>query len=184
MRVIRFIVFACFLVIFIVIANIIHKNMSSYEIVTITSPFNYYNLIAYDNNNNIKSLASLSFRTSFDSLSEMFDIERPFIANNILKKNINIREDEAQLIVFTDDNSISQITVNSSINVESFLESILNNLSSNNIQLEKQSLDDEDGNLLAEIYIFRDDNYKIVITKSYIQNSINLSIDYVNLSMS
>ncbi|MCZ9892842.1 hypothetical protein OFP58_11160 [Brachyspira hyodysenteriae] len=85
MRVIKFIVFACFLVIFIVIANIIHKNINSYEVVNIKNPFTYYNLIAYSNND-IKSLASLSFKESFESLSEMFDIDRAFIANNVLKK--------------------------------------------------------------------------------------------------
>ncbi|WP_295154149.1 hypothetical protein [uncultured Brachyspira sp.] len=180
MRVIRFIVFACFLVIFIVIANIIHKNMSSYEIISITSPFTYYNLISYSNND-IKSLASLSFKTSFDSLSEMFDIDRVFAANNILKKNIKIREDDAELTVFTDNNSIYQITINSSNNADAFLESILNNLSSNNIQLEKQFLDDEKGNILAEIYSHKTDAYKIIITKAYIQNNNNLSIDYVKL---
>ena len=45
MKVIRFIVFACFLVIFIGMANLIHKNMDSYEVVTITSPFTYYNIM-------------------------------------------------------------------------------------------------------------------------------------------
>ncbi|AEM22984.1 hypothetical protein Bint_2378 [Brachyspira intermedia PWS/A] len=88
MRVIRFIVFACFLVIFIVIANIIHKNMNSYEVVNIKNPFTYYNLIAYSNND-IKSLASISFKDSFESLSEMFDMDRSFVPNNILKKYKN-----------------------------------------------------------------------------------------------
>ena len=180
MRVIRFIVFACFLVIFIVIANIIHKNMNSYEVVNIKNPFTYYNLIAYSNND-IKSLASISFKDSFESLSEMFDIERAFIPNNILKKDIKIREDDAELIVFTGSYSISQITVNSYDNVENLFENVFESLSSNNTQLEKQSLDDEEGNLLAEIYTHKTDSYKIVITKTYVSNTSNLSIDYVNL---
>ena len=82
MRVIRFIVFACFLIIFIVIANLIHKNSTSYEVVTITSPFTYKNIITYSNND-IKALASLSFKDSLNSLSEMFDIDAAFIGNNI-----------------------------------------------------------------------------------------------------
>ncbi|WP_300368044.1 hypothetical protein [Brachyspira sp.] len=180
MRVIRFIVFACFLVIFIVIANIIHKNMSSYEVVSITSPFTYYNLISYSNND-VKSLASLSFKASFESLSEMFDIDRAFIANNILRKNIKIREDDAELIVFTDNDSISQITISCSNNVAPFLENILNSLSSNNIQLENQVLDDEEGNILAEIYSHKTDSYKIIVTKTYMSNNTNLSIDYIKL---
>ena len=110
MKVIRFIVFACFLVIFIVIANLIHKNMDSYEAVTITSPFTYYNIITYGNND-IKTLASLSFKDSLDSLSEIFDIDRAFIANNILRKTIKIRENEAELVVFTDNNSIGLIVL-------------------------------------------------------------------------
>lgn len=177
MRVIRFIVFACFLVIFIVIANIIHKNINSYEVVNIKNPFTYYNLIAYSNND-IKSLASLSFKDSFESLADMFDVERAFVVNNILKKDIKIREDDAELIVFTGSNSISQITVNSYDNVENVFES----LTSNNIQLEKQSLDDEEGNILAEIYTHKTDTYKLIITKTYMSNASNLSIDYVNLS--
>lgn len=181
MRVIKFIVFACFLVIFIVIANIIHKNMNSYEVVNIKNPFTYYNLISYSNND-IKSLASLSFRDSFEKLSEMFDIEKVFIANNILKKDIKIREDDAELIVFTDQDSISQITVSSYHNIDILFENIVNSLSSNNIQLEKHSLDDEEGNILAEIYVHKTDHYKIVITKSYIPDENNLSIDYINLS--
>ncbi|ASJ20964.1 hypothetical protein [Brachyspira hampsonii] len=180
MKVIRFIVFACFLVIFIVIANIIHKNIDSYEAADIKNPFTYYNLISYSNND-IRSLASLSFKDSFESLSEMFDIDRAFAANNILKKDIKIREDDAQLVVFTGSNYITQITVNSRNNAEALFDNILNSLDSNNIQLEKYSLDDEKGNILAEIYTHKADNYKIVITKSYISNSINLSIDYVNL---
>ncbi len=180
MRVIRFIVFACFLVIFIVIANIIHKNINSYEVVDIKNPFTYYNLIAYSNND-IKSLASLSFRDSFESLSDMFGIDTAFVVNNILKKDIKIREDDAELVVFTGSNYISQITVNSYDNIETLFENILNSLNSNNIQLEKHSLDDEEGNILAEIYTHKTDSYKIVITKSYISNSSNLSIDYVNL---
>lgn len=181
MRVMKFIVFACFLIIFIVIANIIHKNMSSYEVVNIKTPFTYYNLISYSNND-IKALASLSFKDSFISLSEMFDIDLVAIPNNILKKNIKIREDEAELIVFTDGDSISQITVDISKNVDSFFDSVVESLSSNNIQLEKQYLDDENGNILAEIYSHKTDHYKIIITKTYVKNSYNLSIDYVNLS--
>lgn len=180
MRVIRFIVFACFLVIFIVIANIIHKNMNSYEVVNIKNPFTYYNLIAYSNND-IKSLASISFKDSFESLSEMFDIDRALVPNNILKKDIKIREYDAELIVFTGNDTISQITVNSYDNVENLFENVFESLSSNNTQLEKQSLDDENGNLLAEIYTHRTDSYKIVITKTYVSNTSNLSIDYVNL---
>ncbi|CRF31760.1 hypothetical protein BRSU_0353 [Brachyspira suanatina] len=180
MRVIRFIVFACFLVIFIVIANIIHKNINSYEVINIKTPFTYYNLIAYSNND-IKSLASLSFKDSFESLSEMFDIEIAFVSNNILKKDIKIREDDADLIVFTGSNSIYQITVNSYDNVENLFENVVESLYSNNIQLEKYSLDDEKGNLLAEIYTHQTDSYKIVITKTYVSNTINLSIDYINL---
>ncbi|MCZ9939733.1 hypothetical protein [Brachyspira hyodysenteriae] len=181
MRVIRFIVFACFLVIFIVIANIIHKNINSYEVVNIKNPFTYYNLIAYSNND-IKSLASLSFKDSFESLADMFDVERAFVVNNILKKDIKIREDDAELIVFTGSNSISQITVNSYDNVENLFENIFESLTSNNIQLEKQSLDDEEGNILAEIYTHKTDTYKLIITKTYMSNASNLSIDYVNLS--
>ncbi|OEJ14426.1 hypothetical protein BFL38_06240 [Brachyspira hampsonii] len=180
MKVIRFIVFACFLVIFIVIANIIHKNINSYEVVDIKNPFTYYNLITYSNNE-IKSLASLSFKDSFESLAEMFDIDAFFAVNNILKKNIKIREDDAQLVVFTGSNYIMQITINSSYNVDTLFDNILNSLNSNNIQLEKYSLDDEEGDILAEIYTHKTDNYKIVITKSYMSNSSNLSIDYVNL---
>ncbi|ANN63180.1 hypothetical protein OFR22_09480 [Brachyspira hyodysenteriae] len=181
MRVIRFIVFACFLVIFIVIANIIHKNINSYEVVNIKNPFTYYNLIAYSNND-IKSLASLSFKDSFESLADMFDVERAFVVNNILKKDIKIREDDAELIVFTGSNSISQITVNSYDNVENLFENVFESLTSNNIQLEKQSLDDEEGNILAEIYTHKTDTYKLIITKTYMSNASNLSIDYVNLS--
>ncbi|MCZ9934218.1 hypothetical protein [Brachyspira hyodysenteriae] len=181
MRVIRFIVFACFLVIFIVIANIIHKNINSYEVVNIKNPFTYYNLIAYSNND-IKSLASLSFKDSFESLADMFDVERAFVVNNILKKDIKIREDDAELIVFTGSNSISQITVNSYDNIENLFENVFESLTSNNIQLEKQSLDDEEGNILAEIYTHKTDTYKLIITKTYMSNASNLSIDYVNLS--
>lgn len=181
MRVIRFIVFACFLVIFIVIANIIHKNINSYEVVNIKNPFTYYNLIAYSNND-IKSLASLSFKDSFESLADMFDVERAFVVNNILKKDIKIREDDAELIVFMGSNSISQITINSYDNVENLFENVFESLTSNNIQLEKQSLDDEEGNILAEIYTHKTDTYKLIITKTYMSNASNLSIDYVNLS--
>ena len=73
MRVIKFIVFACFFIIFIVIANLIHKNITSYEVAGISSSFNYYNILSYSNND-IKSLVSISFKTSFESLSSMFDI--------------------------------------------------------------------------------------------------------------
>lgn len=182
MKVIRFIVFACFLVIFIVIANLIHKNINSYEAVTITSPFTYSNIITYGNND-IKALASLSFKDSLDSLSEMFDIDRDFIANNILRKIIKIRENEAELVVFTDNNSICQITINSSSNVDVFLENVLSSLSSNNIQPDKYLLDDTEGNILSEVYTHKSDNYKIIITKTYFKDYDNLTIDYVNLNM-
>ena len=181
MRVIRFIVFACFLILFIVIANIIHKNMNSYEAVTITSPFTYYNIIKYSNND-IKTLASLSFKETLDSLAEMFDTNAASAGNNILKKTINIREDDAQLVVFTENNAIQQITVNCSKNTDLFLQSILDSLSTNNIQLEKYILDDENGDILAEVYLHETEHYKIVITKTYANNNDNLSIDYINLA--
>ena len=181
MRVIRFIVFACFLIIFIVIANLIHKNSTSYEVVTITSPFTYKNIITYSNND-IKALASLYFKDSLDSLSEMFDIDAAFIGNNILKKDIKIREDEAELVVFTQNKNIGQITINSSKNVDVFLDNVLDSLSSNNIRMEKHFLDDENGNILAEIYMHQAESYKIIITKTYLENSKNLSIDYINLN--
>ncbi|MCZ9892843.1 hypothetical protein OFR29_11205 [Brachyspira hyodysenteriae] len=78
-------------------------------------------------------------------------------------------------------NSISQITINSYDNVQNLFENVFDSLSSNNIQLQKQSLDDEEGNILAEIYTHKTDTYKLVITKTYISNSSNLSVDYVNL---
>ena len=89
--------------------------MNSYEVVTITSPFTYYNIIKYSNND-IKTLASLSFKETLDSLAEMFDTNAASAGNNILKKTINIREDDAQLVVFTENNAIQQITVNCSKN--------------------------------------------------------------------
>ena len=177
MRVIRFIVFACFLIIFIVIANLIHKNMTSYESISITSSFNYYNILSYSNND-IKSLVSLSFKTSFDTLSSLFDIDKSFLKNTILKKSINIRDDNAYLIIFTGDEYIEQITINTSNNVDAFLNSLLSDLNSNNISLEKEVLDDENGNVLAEIYFYKTSDYKLVITKS----NNDLSIDYVNLN--
>lgn len=181
MRVIRFIVFSCFLIIFIVIANIIHKNMNSYEAVSVETPFTYYNLISYSNND-IKTLASLSFKDSFSSLSDTFDIDISFIGNNVLKKNIKIMEDDADLVVFTKNDYISQITINSSKNSDIFFENVLNSLHSNNIQLEKQVLDDENGNILAETYFYKANIYKIIITKTYINNSSVITIDYINLS--
>ena len=112
----------------------------------------------------------------------MFDIDAAFIGNNILKKNIKIIEDVAELVVFTQNNNIGQITINSSKNVDVFLDNVLDSLSSNNIRMEKHFLDDENGNILAEIYMHQAESYKIIITKTYLENSKNLSIDYINLN--
>ncbi|WP_028330785.1 hypothetical protein [Brachyspira alvinipulli] len=178
MRVIKFIVFACFFIIFIVIANLIHKNLTSYEVTGISSSFNYYNILSYSNND-IKSLVSLSFKTSFDSLASIFDMDKSLLKNTIIKKSINIREEEADLIIFTGSDSIEQITINTSNNADAFLDNLLNDLNSNNIQLEKEILDDENGNILAEIYFYKTVNYKFVITKS----NNDLAIDYINLKV-
>ena len=176
MRVIKFIVFACFFIIFIVIANLIHKNITSYEVAGISSSFNYYNILSYSNND-IKSLVSISFKTSFESLSSMFDMDKSFLKNTILRKSINVREEEAELIIFTGEDSIEQITLNTSNNIDIFLDNLLNDLNSNNIPLEKEILDDENGNVLAEIYFYKTSNYELFITKT----TNDLAIDYINL---
>ena len=177
----RFIFFICFFIIFIVIANLIHKNMSSYQINNINNNFTYYNITGY-NNNDIKSLVSLSFKTSFDTLANLFDVDKEKIKNNILKKNINIRKENAELIIFTGNNKIEQITINTSNNnIDVFLNDLLEDLNSNNIQFEKEILDDENGDELAEIYTHKKDNYKFIITKTCNKNNESLSIDYISL---
>ena len=62
------------------------------------------------------------------------------------------------------------------------MDNVLDGLSSNNIRLEKHLLDDENGDILAEIYTHQAESYKIIITKTYLENSQNLSIDYINLN--
>ena len=99
------------------------------------------------------------------------------LKNTIIKKSINIREEDADLIIFTGNDGIEQITVNTSNNADAFLDNLLNDLNSNNIQLEKEIIDDENGNILAEIYFYKTMDYKFVITKS----NNDLAIDYINL---
>ena len=103
------------------------------------------------------------------------------IRNNILRKNIKVKESDGEIVVFVGDNIIEQITVNINNNIEGTLENILKNLVSNNINLNGEIIDDANGNILAEIYYFEKDNYKFVITKS--NDNQNLSIDYINLKV-
>lgn len=181
MKAIRFILFSCLFILCIVIANLIHKSVTIHRKANLTDNFIYSDFISA-NNNDIKSLASISFITSFENLSKIFEVDKNLIRNNILRKNIKIKESEGEIIVFVGDNAIEQITVNIINNIDSSLDNILNNLDSNNITLNKEIIDDIEGNILAEIYYFEKDNYKFIITKSINEdNSQNLSIDYINL---
>ena len=180
MKVIRFILFSCLFISCIVIANLIHKNTGINRKVNISDSFIYSDFISV-NNNDIKSLASISFITSFDNLSKIFEIDKDLIRNNILRKNMKVRESDGEIIVFVGDNIIEQITVSINNNIEDSLDNILNNLNSNNINLNKEIIDDINGNILAEIYYFEKDNYKFVITKS--NDNQTLTIDYINLKI-
>ena len=94
---------------------------------------------------------------------------------------MKVRESDGEIIVFVGDNIIEQITVSINNNIEDSLDNILNNLNSNNINLNKEIIDDINGNILAEIYYFEKDNYKFVITKS--NDNQTLTIDYINLKI-
>ncbi|TXJ59119.1 hypothetical protein EPJ74_11430 [Brachyspira aalborgi] len=183
MKVIRFILFSCLFISCIVIANLIHKNTAINRKANISDSFIYSDFISV-NNNDIKSLASISFITSFDNLSKIFEIDKNLIRNNILRKNIKVKESEGEIIIFVGDNAIEQITVSVTNNIDSSLDNILNNLNSNDIRFNKEIIDNIDGNILAEIFYFKKDNYKFVITKSTNEDSNQtLTVDYINLKI-
>lgn len=180
MRAIKFILFSCLFVLCIVFANLIHKNREANRELDLSENLVYSDFI-YISGDDIKSLFSISFNTSFDNLSKIFEIDKNLIRNNILRKNIKVKESDGEIVVFVGDNIIEQITVNINNNIEGTLENILKNLVSNNINLNGEIIDDANGNILAEIYYFEKDNYKFVITKS--NDNQNLSIDYINLKI-
>ena len=183
MKVIRFILFSCLFISCIVVTNLIHKNTAININANISDSFIYSDFISV-NNNDIKSLASISFITSFDNLSKIFEIDKDLIRNNILRKNIKVRESEGEIIIFVGDNAIEQITVSVTNNIDSSLDNILNNLNSNDIRFNKEIIDNIDGNILAEIFYFKKDNYKFVITKSTNEDSNQtLTVDYINLKI-
>lgn len=191
MKVIRFILFSCLFISCIVVANLIHKNTAINRKANISDSFIYSDFISVNNsdfisvnNNDIKSLASISFITSFDNLSKIFEIDKNLIRNNILRKNIKVKESEGEIIIFVGDNTIEQITVSVTNNIDSSLDNILNNLNSNDIRFNKEIIDNIDGNILAEIFYFKKDNYKFVITKSTNENNNQtLTVDYINLKI-
>lgn len=191
MKVIRFILFSCLFISCIVVANLIHKNTAINRKANISDSFIYSDFISVNNsdfisvnNNDIKSLASISFITSFDNLSKIFEIDKNLIRNNILRKNIKVKESEGEIIIFVGDNAIEQITVSVTNNIDSSLDNILNNLNSNDIRFNKEIIDNIDGNILAEIFYFKKDNYKFVITKSTNENNNQtLTVDYINLKI-
>ena len=178
MRFVKFVVLVCFIIFGIMILNIIHKNKTVYDKKNMVRPFSYSDII-YCVNGEVKSLASLSFTTSFDDLSNLFNIDRNMIYNNILEKNINIYENNAEINVFISDKKIEQITLNITNNIDMSLSSIFKNLDNCNIALETERIEDSNGENLAEIYTHNGDRYKLVITKT--EN--DLSVDYVNLKI-
>ena len=180
MRAIKFILFSCLFILCIVFANLIHKNRIVNRKTDLSDNLVYSDLI-HISGNDIKSLFSISFVTSFDNLSKFFETDKNLIRNNILRKNMKVRESDGEIIVFVGDNIIEQITVSINNNIEDSLDNILNNLNSNNINLNKEIIDDINGNILAEIYYFEKDNYKFVITKS--NDNQTLTIDYINLKI-
>ena len=180
MRAIKFILFSCLFILCIVFANLIHKNRIVNRKTDLSDNLVYSDLI-HISGNDIKSLFSISFVTSFDNLSKFFETDKNLIRNNILRKNMKVRESDGEIIVFVGDNIIEQITVSINNNIEDSLDNILNNLNSNNINLNKEIVDDINGNILAEIYYFEKDNYKFVITKS--NDNQTLTIDYINLKI-
>ena len=180
MRAIKFILFSCLFILCIVFANLIHNNRIVNRKTDLSDNLVYSDLI-HISGNDIKSLFSISFVTSFDNLSKFFETDKNLIRNNILRKNMKVRESDGEIIVFVGDNIIEQITVSINNDIEDSLDNILNNLNSNNINLNKEIIDDINGNILAEIYYFEKDNYKFVITKS--NDNQTLTIDYINLKI-
>lgn len=178
MRIVKFILFSCLFILCIVFANLIHKNRTANRKVDLSENLIYSNFI-YISASDIKSLASISFNTSFDNLSKIFETNKDSIRNNILRKNIKVKESDGEIIVFVGDNIIEQITISINNNVDEALENILSSLNANNINLNGEIIDNIDGNILAEIYYFEKDDYKFVITK--LNNNQTLSIDYINL---
>lgn len=178
MRFVKFVVLLCFFVFGIMVINIIHKNKTIYDKENMVTPFSYTDIVSCINGE-IKSLASLSFTTSYDNLSNLFSIDKAFINNNILKKNILIYEDNAEISVFIKEKKIEQITLNITNNIDVVYNSLLKDLQNNNINLEKELIENGFGEILAEIYTHNGNKYKFVISKT----KDDLSIDYVNLKI-
>ena len=51
-------------------------------------------------------------------------------------------------------------------------------MQANNLEINKEIIDSDNGEQLAEIYTHTDDDYQFIITKT----TTNLSIDYININ--
>ncbi len=173
MKVIHYILYSCILILLITIFIKSYKTSSNIK----SGQFSHRDLISFSNNE-IRSIASFNFNTSFIKLAEAFEVPENNIRNNILRKNLKVRANDAELIIFVGDKEIEQITININNDIDILLNNLLKNMQANNLEINKEIIDSDNGEQLAEIYTHTDDDYQFIITKT----TTNLSIDYININ--
>lgn len=180
MRFIKFVLFFCFLLFCIVVANVIYKHKVVQNQNRIPSEFVSSNLILFNYNNEIRAIASVYFNIPFSRLAKLFEIEEDDVRNNILKKEIMIKNSKAELTVFVGNDTVEQVTINISTHIDDILENLMSKLKSHNINLELETIEDSRGKTILETYSHKTDNYKFLINKSYEMKEQHLSVDYIN----
>ena len=171
MRIIHYILYSCIVILLVSIFIKNYNNSSNIK----NGKFSHRDLISFSNNE-VKSIASFNFSTSFIELAEIFEIPVDNIRNNILKKTIKVRANDAEIIIFVGENAINQITININNDIDVLLNNLLKNMQANSLEIKKEIIEDENGNKLVEIYTHIDNIYKFIITKT----TTNLTIDYIN----
>lgn len=184
MKIVKLLIFICLLIAIVFVANFFNNSKTDYENSSKTS-FTENNLIGYGNEG-IKTLASLSFKSSWENLSKMFEINQNDLRDKILKKKIDIKESAGNLVVFVGDNSIEQITVYLESDIDSneiddFFKKIITEIENHNIVFDKEIIEDSNGESLADIATYRTESYKIIVTKIKSDNKKSISIDLKNL---
>lgn len=186
MKIIKILLFICVILIVVAIANLLNKSKTNYE-KNIKTPFTASTIIVYGNDG-IKTLASLSLKNSWDTLSGIFEVDAKDIRGKVLQKKIDVIDMEGNVSVFVGDNTIEQITVSLQSpkeegSIDRFINKIISDMENKNMALDKEIIDGPEGEDLADIITYKTEDMKLVITKSTLDNRKYASIDLINLKI-
>lgn len=183
MKIVKLVLFIFSMLFIVFLANFLQFNKQrSEKNNTNALSFNTSNLITYEYGD-VKSVSSIYFNTKQEVLAKLFNTSVSSMQNSILSNNIKIDGMDAQIILFTGEHRIEQITVllegQSMESISKTINEIKQKVSLN-APAEIEEIENSEGSRVAIITTYNASKYDFIITEYFNTTSLGFTIDLVN----